>query len=365
MRFGRTWFTRVVLACALAGSCTGTAASSAEAVGRDFFGVVTIQAPTASDFQTMGRGRVGTLRTLFFWATVEPTPGARNWGLYDQLVANASAQGVKVLPVLFGSPSFAQSPETRYPIRKAGRRAFARFASDAVNRYKAGGTFWQSSYWLSFAAAHPGVQPVPITDWQLWNEVNSPSYSTPHPRVGQYAALLKATGSAVHGADRNAHLILAGMFTRPSQRRAIPLEGYLNSLYKVKGAKRAFDALAVHPYAHRPADALRTVRRVRRLTRRHHDASTPIWVTELGWASSGTLSRYTTSPEGQAANLQASFSSLQANAARLGIAGVLWYSLVDGSATNAYWLNRTGLFEPNGTPKPSWFSFVSFTGGQP
>ena len=97
------------------------------------------------------------------------------------------------------------------------------------------------------------------------------------------------------------------MFTRPSQRQAIPLEAYLNALYKIKGTKKAFDALAVHPYARKPAEALRTVRRVRTLTRKHHDASTPIWVTELGWASSGTRSRYTTSPEGQAANLQASF----------------------------------------------------------
>ena len=84
----------------------------------------------------MGRGRVGTLRTLLFWATVEPTPGARNWGLYDEIVANASAQGIRVLPVLFGSPAFAQSPETRYPTRTGGRSAFTRFVTDAVNRYK-------------------------------------------------------------------------------------------------------------------------------------------------------------------------------------------------------------------------------------
>jgi hypothetical protein len=365
MRFRRTRLARAILAGALVASCFAVGVPSAGAVSPGFFGVVTIQTPTAAEFQAMGRGRVGTLRTLMFWATVEPTPGARNWGLYDELVANASAQGIRVLPMLFGSPAFAQTPETRYPINKGARLAFARFVSDAVNRYKAGGTFWQSQSWRSFAASHPGAQPVPITDWQLWNEVNSPSYSTPHPRVRQYATLLKATGRSVHGADPNGHLILAGMFTRPSQRRAIPLEAYLNALYKVKGIKKAFDALAVHPYAHKPGEALRTVRRVRRLTRKHHDGGAPIWVTELGWASSGTPSRYTTSPEGQAANLQASFGILQANAARFGIAGVLWYSLVDGSATNAYWLNRTGLFEPNGTPKPSWFSFVGFTGGQP
>ena len=266
--------------------------------------------------------------------------------------------------MLFGSPSWAQHPETRYPISKRGRQAFAQFVTEAVNRYKAGGLFWQSSYWNAFVSAHPGAHPVPITDWQLWNEVNSPSYSTPHPRISQYARLLKATGAAIHANDPNGHLVLAGMFTRPVQRRAIPLEVYLNGLYKTKGAKAAFDAIALHPYAHKASDALKLVKSTRRLTRRNKDGSVPIWITELGWASSGTPSRYTTSPDGQAARLQTSFNQLVANAGRLNIAAVLWYSFMDGS-TASYWLNRTGLFEINGTPKPSWLTFVRFTGGQP
>ncbi|MFL5906585.1 MAG: hypothetical protein ACJ75Z_03175 [Solirubrobacterales bacterium] len=364
MRFRRTGLRQLFLACALTGVCLAAAASSAGAVGRDFYGVVAVQPPNTAEFNAMGRGKVGTLRVLFYWPTVEPTRGSRNWGLYDQIVANAALQGVRVMPTLFGSPSFAARNLTQYPISRASRQAFAQFVTDAVNRYKASGTFWQSSYWQSFAAAHPGARQLPITDWQLWNEVNSPSYSTPHPHPRQYAALLKLTGAIIHSADPGGHLILAGMFTRPSQPRAIPLEEYLNDLYRIKGTKRAFDALAVHPYAHKAAEALRTVRGVRKLTRKRHDGSSPIWLTELGWASSGRPSRYTTSPDGQAARLQASFSSLTANAARFGIAGILWYSLVDAS-TDSYWLNRTGLFELNGTPKPAWAAFVGFTGGQP
>src|SRR5204862_6241050 len=127
------------------------------------------------------RRNVGTLRIRLYWATVEPTRGARNWGLYGQIVANAAYEGVRVLPTLFGSPSFAARQLTQYPITRAARQAFIQFVTDAVNRYKAGGSFWQSPYWQSFAAAHPGIHQMPIIDWQLWNEVNSPSYSTPHP----------------------------------------------------------------------------------------------------------------------------------------------------------------------------------------
>jgi hypothetical protein len=355
---------RLVLALVLASAALAAATPSAGAVGRDFYGVISIDPPTQSEWNTMGRGRVGTLRMLLFWPTVEPARGQRDYRLYDEIIANASAQGIRLLPVLFGSPSFAASRVTRPPVSKGARQAFAQFIVDTVNRYKPGGAFWQSSYWQAFAASHPGTQPMPVTDWQLWNEQNSPSYWLPRVRARSYARLLKLAGGALHGADPSGHLILGGMFTRPAQRRAVPLEEYLNDLYKVKRVKRAFDALAVHPYATKPGDALKTVKSVRKVTRKRGDRAAPIWVTELGWASSGTPSRYTVSPEGQAQKLEASFSSLVANAARLGIPGITWYSFRDASA-GGYWLNRTGLFELNGTPKPSWNSFVRFTGGQP
>jgi hypothetical protein len=300
---------------------------------------------------------------LLFWATVEPSPGQRNWALYDDLVANASAQGIRWLPVLFGSPSFAAQFATRPPVSKPARQAWANFVADAVNRYKPGGAFWQSASWQTFAATHGNPAPMPITDWQLWNEQNSPSYWLPRIRAKSYGRFLKMAGGAIHGADPSAQVVLGGMFTRPSQRRAVPLEEYIDDLYGVKRIKRAFDALAVHPYATSPGEALKLVKSVRKVTKKHGDGRAPIWVTELGWASSGTPSRYTVSPEAQAANLEAGFRTLAANAERFGIQGVTWYSFRDASP-GGYWLNRTGLLELNGTPKPSWSTFARLTGGR-
>lgn len=339
-------------------------ASAAGAVSREFYGVSSIHQPTTDEFSTMGRGRVGTLRMLLFWATVEPNRGERHWELCDQLIANASAQGIRVLPVLFGSPSFAARSATRPPVSKSARRAWAAFVTDAVNRYKPGGAFWQSSYWQVFAATHGNPAPMPIIHWQAWNEQNSPSYWLKRVRARSYARFLKLTGNKVHRADPGGSVILGGMFTRPSQRRAVPLEQYLKDLYKVKRIKRAFDALAVHSYTTKANGALKSVKSVRKLTKRHKDRRTPIWVTEMGWASSGTPSRYTTTAPGQAQRLETSFGKLTANASRLGIPGIVWYSFRDGSP-GGYWLNRTGLFELNGAPKPSWSSFVRFTGGRP
>ncbi len=350
----------VLLTALMLGPLTGRAA----AVSRSFFGVVPLQPPTASEYTAMGRGKVGTLRIILSWANVEPTPGQRNWAPYDEMVANASAQGIQVLATLYGSPGFAASSPMRPPVSTAARAAFAQFVTDAVNRYKLGGSFWQSPFWTTFVATHPGAQPVPITDWQLLNEVNSPSFwAPPRPSPRQYGSLLKLTAHSVRAADPGGRVILAGLFTRPSQRRAIPIEEFLDKLYRVKGIKSAFDALAVHPYARRPGEALRTVKGVRRVTRRHGDGGSPIWVTELGWASGGTPSRYTTTSYGQASRLEASFNSLAANAARFGIQGVIWYSLRDGAGGD--WLYNSGLFALGGTPKPAWSSFVRFTGGVP
>jgi len=356
---------RVVLVAAIVAALSlGATAGSAGAVGREFYGVISTEQPSSGEFNTMGRGRVGTLRMLLFWATVEPSPGQRNWALYDDLVANASAQGIRWLPVLFGSPSFAAQFATRPPVTKSARQAWASFVADAVNRYKPGGAFWQSASWQTFAATHGNPAPMPITDWQLWNEQNSPSYWLPKVKAKSYGSFVKLTGAAVHGADPQGRLVLGGMFTRPVQRRAVPLEKYIGDLYRVRRIKKAFDGLAVHSYSTKPSGGLKTVKSVRKVTKKHKDGRTPIWVTELGWASSGDPSRYTTTPVGQAQKLEASFSKLAANAGRLGIPKIIWYSFRDASP-GGYWLNRTGLFELNGAPKPSWNSFVRFTGGQP
>jgi hypothetical protein len=158
--------------------------------------------------------------------------------------------------------------------------------------------------------------------------------------------------------------VLAGLFPHPTLVGTVPLRKFLGSFYKVKGIKRFFDAVAIHPYARRPVDPLKTVKATRKLLVSEHDGKTPIWVTELGWATSGRPSPYTTSLAGQAQNLQVSFRKLTNAAGRLKIAGVIWFALRD-LPDLSIWINRTGLFDDAGNAKPAWASFVGFTGGTP
>jgi Glycosyl hydrolase catalytic core len=88
------------------------------------------------------------------------------------------------------------------------------------------------------------------------------------------------------------------------------MESFMSQLYRL-GAATLFDAAALHPYAATPDDVLRLVAELRALMRLFGDAGKPIWITEAGWASGGTASALTVDPE------------------RLGIVGVVWYSLRD------------------------------------
>jgi hypothetical protein len=336
-----------------------SAGSAVAAVPREFFGVVSLNPPSAAEFGRMGNGHVGTFRTLLNWSSVEPLPGLRNWEAYDTLFSNAAINGIRVMPTLYSSPKFAAPVETRPPTTPAARASFIKFVSDAVHRYGTGGTFWRQ-----FAITHPGIPALPAVNWQLWNEVNNPGFWLPKPNGKQYAKLLKPVHAAVRSADPSSFVITAGLFPRPNVRHGVPMRAWLKQFYKVKGIKNSFEGLAVHPYAKVPNDALKTVRNTRKLLRKNHDAKTPIWITELGWATGGSPSQFTTSLAGQASNLQASFSSLANNASRFKIGGVIWYALRD-AAGSANWAYYTGLFDANGKAKPSWSTFVSFSGGTP
>jgi Beta-galactosidase len=138
------------------GACAAIALALAppptEAVASPFWGVSSQTPLGAADLARMGQAEVGTLRTLFSWSAIEPAPGARDWSAIDRVVAAAAANGIEVLPVLYGTPDWvAQRLDRRrcadacavYPPRSAAALgAWRRFVADAVRRYGRGGRFW-------------------------------------------------------------------------------------------------------------------------------------------------------------------------------------------------------------------------------
>ena len=316
---------------------------------RSFYGVISANDPDGSEIARMGAGKVGTLRVNFVWGAVQPLEGAAyDWSHYDAIIGQAAQNGIRVLPTVYSSPAWAAS-RPNYPPSKSHMDDFRSFVNAAAARYGSGGTFW---------SAHPTIPALPVTWWQLWNEVSFPDFWYPKPSAKQYVGLLRVFHDAVKGADPTAKIVLAGLFPTPAN--GISLDRYLPAIYR-RNAKPLFDAAAVHPYHDNPRGVLRDVQETRKIMARFKDKRSSLWITEVGWASGGSRSPFTVSPQRQAAYLRKAYGLLARNRGRMRIPGVIWYSWRDVPGGN--WIYHMGLFSQNFDPKPSWEAFVGLTGG--
>jgi hypothetical protein len=334
--------------------CLAAASPSLASAPRAFYGVIPANDPDASEIARMGAGKVGTLRINFVWGAVQPTAGATyDWSHYDPIIGGAAEQGIRVLPTVYSTPSWAARKDN-YPPDKAHLNDFRAFVQAAAARYGANGTFWSE---------HPATPKLPVINWQFWNEVNSPSFWYRKPSAKQYVGLLRVFSGGIKAGDPSAKVILAGLFRTPQIKNGIDLDRFLPSIYQRK-AKPLFDGVAVHPYSTTPRDALEAVKETRKIMSRFKDKRTPLWVTEIGWATGGSPpTALTVSPQRQATYLRKSYGLLAHNRGRFKIGGVIWYSWRDVPGT--IWFTHTGLFSQDFDPKPAWNAFTALTGGTP
>jgi hypothetical protein len=343
--------TALLASCGGGGDGSGGSGDGQTAKANDpFYGVISAEPlPGDTELARLGGGGVGTLRVNLAWAYAQSGPGAPyDWSHYDPVVANAASHGIRVLATVYGSPAWAEATSERPPLG-GELRPFESFVKAAVDRYGSDGSFWP---------AHPDVPKLPVTDWQLWNEPNSPLFWKPTPDAGQYQELLGAFHAAVKGADPRARVVLGGLFPTPTG--GPPMEEFIADLYRAGGG-RLFDAAAVHPYAGTPREAIRMVERARAVMSRFGERAKPIWITEVGWASGGAASGLTVGPGTQAKYLKRTFTLAANERNRLAIAGVVWYSLND--TPGPLWVGHCGLFDLAGQPKPAWGALAKLTGG--
>jgi hypothetical protein len=259
-----------------------------------------------------GSGAAG-VRTAVYWSQGQPSgPGAVDFSAYDGLVLAAAARGLSVLPVVHGTPAWAAADPGNPGSAPRDGAELGRFLTALVGRYGPRGSLWDE---------HPDLARRPIRDWQLWNEPNFPRYWSTRPFARSYVRVLRASRRALRRADRCARLILAGLPNRSWRA--------LRSIYRA-GGRRAFDAVALHPYTGHPRDVVRIVRLARREMRRGGDRRKPVWVTELSWPAAegktqGTTG-FETSERGQARRLREALERLATARRRLRIERVYWYT---------------------------------------
>ena len=108
----------------------------------------------------------------------------------------------------------------------------------------------------------------------------------------------------------------------------------------------------------------RAARDMRRIMRAHHDATTPLYVTELGWGSASGPTRWQRGLWGQAEELSQAFEILSADRVRWGVAGAWWFTWADDTGGCGF-CHTAGLLTENRKAKPSWYRFNEWTGGDP
>jgi len=358
----------IVLAAIALGAHPPSAAADPPAP--QFYGIspAAVEQLTDDEYERMGNANIGTLRVAFYWPHIQPPtqagePGgdpAYKWADTDRIVRMAAMNGMEVLPFVYGTPSWTANDPRIPPSRTArAREAWDKLFRALIGRYGPGGEFWTNP-----DLAPIGVEPKPITAWQIWNEPNSPTFfKQGHGAPSQYARTLDIAAEAIRESDADATIVLAGLFASPKGGQEF--SRFLGRLLNVNGVGDDFDAMGVHPYAP-TLDKLVERFELARAVMYGHGLSKPIWVTELGWPTGGTkVGNFRKTPNGQANILRNAFDLLLARRDDWGIQRVVWYTWRDNRLLPSCDIcSYSGLFKRKGGAKPAWNAFVSYTGGQ-
>lgn len=362
----------LILATLVAALFVGAQAGSAKpplGTPKGFFGIGPQTTLTDKDAEYMKAGGIESVRWPLPWGGIQPTrKGGYQWGGFDEVVTIASRHGLQVLPFIYSTPSWIAPKYTTLPVNNGrARSAWTAFLRAAVKRYGPGGEFWNEHA--------PGVQyqtvisrPLPIRNWQVWNEANFFYFAYP-ASPQRYAKLLQISSPAIKGVDPSAKVILTGLFGEPTARGAkgMPATKFLEILYRTPGIKSRFDGIALHPYAVDAETLEELVEALHDVTTENHDR-VPLYITEMGWGSQNDFQQvaFEQGIRGQVKQLKASYGYLLTNRNRLDLKQVYWFSWKD-LPDSCTFCDSVGFFRSSAKrfkPKPAWHAFVGLTGGR-
>jgi hypothetical protein len=271
------------------------------------------------DLETLDRhldaiaaGGIEFIRANVDWPRLEPEPPGAEGHRYlfaglDRWMAALSEHNLSWSVAVMGvpTPAWAADPGAASVCgsRAAPRRAadVAALAGALARRYGRGGSFWRQN---------PGLRPVPVTDYELWNEPNLGSFWCPVPDPRRFAEVAGESADAILAADRRAKLILGGLaafhttdFVAPGDARHA-VTGFLERMLAVRpDLARKLDVIGVHAYGATPAGALERLAEQRAAVDAAGLARKPLTYNEVGWYTEGLGGTPPTEEETRAAYL--------------------------------------------------------------
>jgi hypothetical protein len=324
-----------------------------------FVGISPQNTGTAKDYELMAEAGIKSVRQPLVWRAVEPENPAfleRQWGYFDHEVRLAAEWGMEVFPFIVNSPKWVAEEGSDLPVSNGWqRRAWASFVRAVVDRYGKGGAFWREE---------EDVPYVPMHRFEIWNEQNIVTFAN-DPEPKRFARLIEIAGRVIHREQPGAKVIVGGLFGRPLQIPPNVASGdFLARMYRVRGIKRYFDGVALHPYVADARAMAAQMRNLRRIMRNHHDEEATLYLTELGWGSASGPTRWQRGLYGQAEQLDKAFSIISANRLRWRIRGLWWFTWTDEGG-GCIFCGSAGLLNTKREAKPAWYRFNEWTGGDP
>ncbi len=271
----------------------------------------------------------------------------------DDLVANASRAGLRVMINITGSPKWANGGHTPNYLPKS-TSTFTTFARMLATRYN----------------GHNGHGSVSL--YSIWNEPNLQQFLYPQYSGKKivsplnYAKLFEPAYAAIKSANPLAKVAVGETSAQGRDKPATGVSAtvspgtFAKVLSTVKGIK--FDAWAHHPYpTSRTAKPLEKVRypnvtlgtlpTFEKSLKTYFHRAVPIWITEYGHETKPAQ------PKGISTALQASYAKQALTIARNdpNVQMFIWFTFRD-NAGNPW---KSGVENTNGSAKPSYSAFSS------
>ncbi len=350
----RNTFSPATIAIALLALLAGlllVAAAPADARKKapsDFFGMFA-EADSEADYEGPGKAGFGAFRVPVNWGAIQKTrDGVYDWTSADRGVYYSAKHGMRPALVMFGTPRFVGKSKKGFvpPRSKQDLREWEEFAAAAAARYGRGGSFY---------TAYPELAQLHVRTWVAWNEQNAVPYWVPKPNPKAYAKLLTSFSRGVRGADPEATIVTGGMYGYPRASTALTAVKFLRKLYAVKGIKKHFDAVGLHPYGPEIKDVKKQITAARKVMKKAGDGGAGVFVGEVGWASKGPRNNsLVVGKKKQSQMLSKSLQLMLNKRNAWNLTGAYVYTWRDFTReTTCIWCPGAGLVTEGGKPKPA------------
>ena len=241
-------------------------------------------AEQARHLDAIAAAGIGQVRTDSGWHLAEPRPPVGgvhryHWGYNDRVVAALARAGLTLYALLnYGTGWSGVIPgDGMSAPRNAGD--FAAYAAAFARRYGSAGDFWRE---------RPELPWRPATSFEVWNEPNVIGFWHPAPDAARYAHMLAASADAITRVDPALRVVVGGL----DNTGASPWEGpaFLAAMLAARpDLAGKVDAVGVHDYNVTTEAMLARLVAMRGLTDRLLGLGVALDVTEIGWATAGTL----------------------------------------------------------------------------